>query len=67
MVLGNDAEWWIKIDTAAKNGSREQVLMKRAVSQKTSPVHNCGNVASCADDNAETLIVQMKKLVVGFH
>jgi hypothetical protein len=67
MVLRNNAKWWIKVYAATENGSLKQVLMKRAFSKETSPVHNCGNVASRADDNAETFIVQMKKLVVGFH
>jgi hypothetical protein len=67
MVLSNDAKWWIKVNSTAENGSLKQVLMKRAYSKETSPVHNRRNVASCTDDNAETFIVQMKKLVVGFH
>ena len=67
MVLSNDAKWWIKIDTAAKNGSCKQVLMNWAVSEEATPVHDRRNIASCADDNAKTFVVQMKKLVVGCH
>jgi chitodextrinase len=67
MVLSNDAKWWIKIDATAENGSRKQVVLKRVLSKKTSPVHNRGNVASRADDNAETFVVQVKKLIVGCH
>jgi hypothetical protein len=67
MVLRNDAKWWIKVNSTAENGSHKQVLMKWAFSKKTSPVHNRGNVASRADDNAETFVVQVKKLIVGGH
>ncbi|GDX19799.1 hypothetical protein LBMAG07_07200 [Actinomycetes bacterium] len=67
MVLSNDSKWWIKIDATAENGSRKQVLLKTALSKEVSPVHNRGNVASRADDNAETFVVQVKKLIVGCH
>jgi hypothetical protein len=67
MVLSNDAKWWIKIDSTAENSSHKQVLLERAVSKETSPVHNRGNVASRADNNAETFVVQVKKLIVGCH
>ena len=67
MVLSNDAKWWIKIDATAENGSPKQVVLKRVLSKKTSPVNNRGNVASRADDNAETFVVQVKKLIVGCH
>jgi chitodextrinase len=66
-MLSNDAKWWIKIDATAENGSRKQVRLKRVLPKETSPVHNCGNVASRADDNAETFVVQVKKLIVGYH
>jgi hypothetical protein len=67
MVLRNNAKWWIKVYAATENGSLKHVLLEWAFSQEVPPVHNCGNIASCADDNAKTFIVQMKKLVVGFH